>query len=228
MAVGNAIAPEGVEYKLLPWGDLIYGTKPQLMALGIAPGMQFPGEPGGPKRRLLVEDPRGFKARIEKSLDGRYLVSIPFPGRSRPGWKWRPYAEGVERLHLWHSDCYRGTADALVAAGLVKREFLPGQPGMRKRTVRIRPDGTPVGESSRRTSDVRSVAGSVRIERTSSARLDVSITVDDDTAERRHKAMQDQDLEWERRMNRLNRPSPLTEESVRLAAPYLRLITGRD
>lgn len=63
MAEPNTTLPQ-LEYHELPWGDLIYGTKHQLQALGLGVDRYFPGEPGGPVRQMTVVDPRGFRTTI--------------------------------------------------------------------------------------------------------------------------------------------------------------------
>lgn len=139
--------PIGLEYHFLLWGDLIYGSKAELQALGIAGGMRFPGEPGGPKRRMSCRDPRGFPCRVDlHSADkGIYSCSIPFPDREGhpPPLPAIEVAPGVVR----HTDChwfdeFVGTAAALVAAGLLAPDQFPGMPGMRKTIVTILPDGS--------------------------------------------------------------------------------------
>lgn len=86
------------EYKQLIWGDLIYGSKDELQAIGLGIGMAFPGEPGGPKRLLNVRDPRGFSTKIDRDLDGiRYCASIPFPGRNHPDKPWVEVAPSLKK-----------------------------------------------------------------------------------------------------------------------------------
>lgn len=136
----------GFEYAQCPWGDSIFGTKEQLQAIGIAVGMAFPGEPWAPKRHIKTIDPRGFPTKVTPfDFDaGTYHASISFPGRDRPnGEGWTDYAPGVmKNSHGWWFDEYRGSAEALVVAGLVGTGQFPGAPGMRKVWVTILPDGT--------------------------------------------------------------------------------------
>ena len=53
--------------------------------------------------------------------------------------KMQPYRS--DELH----DYYRGTKDALVAAGLAPAELFPGEPGMPKCSVRLMPTGVTTG-----------------------------------------------------------------------------------
>ncbi|MCX7173156.1 MAG: hypothetical protein NT159_04355, partial [Proteobacteria bacterium] len=74
--------PRPFLYEMLDWGDLIYGTKDELQALGIATDVAFPGEIGGPKRILEVIDPRGFHCKIKRWRGSdTFGASIVFPGR---------------------------------------------------------------------------------------------------------------------------------------------------
>lgn len=54
-----------------------------------------------------------------------------------------PFAPGVSRRDdSSGGDFYQGTGAALVEAGLIAAEHLPGQPGMNKTCVTVRADGT--------------------------------------------------------------------------------------
>lgn len=55
---------------------------------------------------------------------------------------WEDFSPGVRKNEIWWGDRYEGTAVALSNAGLIRPDQLPGQPGMRKTTVTILPDGT--------------------------------------------------------------------------------------
>ena len=137
------LAPK-IKYEHTPWGEIISGSKHELQRLGIATGMAFPGEAGAPKRCLKTLDPRGFPVRIIKSYLGEdYSACIDLPGRER--YEEAPkkaVAPGVAMREHYHFNAYTGTADALVAAGVVLPGQFPGQPGMRKATVTIFADGT--------------------------------------------------------------------------------------
>lgn len=138
-------------YRLLPWGDLIGGTRQELQDLGLAVGQAFPGETGGPKRRLKIIDPRGFPGKIDRwQIDaGVYLCSISFPDRRAAYDGLIPSPEViapgvVKRTCIWWDE-FVGTAEALIAAGLVAETQLPGQPGRPKVSVSLSADGTRIG-----------------------------------------------------------------------------------
>lgn len=207
------------EYNQLPWGDLIYGTKEQLQSIGIAVGMAFPGEPGGPKRSLRVTDPRGLTAKVEASGykgEGIFSVSIPFPGRDIPASASSIFAPGVKKEELTWGDSYTGTALALAAAGLVRYERLPGQPGMRKTIVTILPDGSlPTGAPTANCREARE-PGSIHITRKSKTTYRVDVMLPDHEKERRREEQSRAEREWETRMKSLPRPAPLCRTSQEL------------
>jgi hypothetical protein len=205
------------EYKQLPWGDLIYGTKEQLQGIGIASGMAFPGEPNGPKRSLRVTDPRGLKARVEASNyrgDGIFSASISFPGRERPEHGHvTDFAPGVSKEETLWGDLFTGTAESLSSAGLVQRDQLPGQPGMRKVIVTILADGSlPKGAPTANCREARE-PGTIRITRKSKALYEVCLHVSDEEEQRRRDEYSRAEREWENRMMSLPRPAPLCRTS---------------
>lgn len=125
-----------LKYRECPWGDSIDATKEQLIRLGLGVS-DFPV--GG--RSVWTVDPRGYKTEITSKYmaPGTYLARIYFPGRSVPKDEDEPFAPGVMlRREIW-SDDYVGSGEALVAAGLVKPEMLPGQPGIGKVQVTLYP-----------------------------------------------------------------------------------------
>lgn len=200
------------KYSQLPWGDLIYGTKDQLQSIGIAVGMPFPGEPCGVKRTLYVLDPRGFRTRIEKAFfgsEGFYSASIPFPGRKRDAEQWEDFPCGVRKCSTYSLvDKYIGTADALVAAGLVRADQLPGKPGMRKVRVTILPDGSVQMGATSNCSEARN-PGAKLIEVAPKNTFRVSVLIQKDEARNRSEESNRANLEWEARMRALPRPAPL-------------------
>ena len=125
------------------WGELIYGTKQELQALGLAPGLPFPGEMGGPARTLKVVDPRGLPCKIEQPRisDGVYSASILYPNRDGMQAVFATAYPGVTVEHLPYADLYRGRAAAVIAAGLVGADQLPGAPGLRKTSAYFYADG---------------------------------------------------------------------------------------
>lgn len=199
------------EYGEQVWGDLIYGTKDALQAIGIGIEMLFPGETGGPKRELKTTDPRGFKCRITDGSyrsTGVYCASIKFPDREQPetlgGWK--HFAPGVQRKANTWADEFIGTAGDLVSAGLVQPGHFPGCPGMRKVTVTILPDGSiPNGAPTANHRDSRS-PGAKCITRASKGNYRVELYISEELKELRWQAEQQARNDWEKEMDSLPRP----------------------
>lgn len=229
MAEQNATSKrQPFEYRHHYWGELISGTTDELQALGLGVGLPYPGEPGGPKRAMTVRDPRGLSARIERAIWdelGNFTASIEFPGRSYPDLALEPHAPGVTRSLNWYSDEFVGSADALVAAGIVSPGCFPGQPGMRKVCVTIHADGTIAGGVPTVYDDKAREPGAKRIRRKSKSEFEVAVYVSGVEAERRRRAGQADKAEWERKMFRLPRPAPLQPlahtEQEQTAAPSL-------
>lgn len=206
-SIGHSGIPP-LEYNEYLWGDCITGTKAQLQDLGLGLGHAFPGEPGGPKRVLSVIDPRGLKARIQLDYDRvRYCARIQFPGRDCHWHEWQPFAPGVQRACFGRSDHFRGTAPALVAAGLVAADQFPGMPGMRKMRVTIYADGTIPQVPA--TSNVVKHPGDRTVERKGVNTYEVSVRVDEDVAKRRIAADLAARYRWEADMRSLPRPAKL-------------------
>lgn len=217
MAVTNLRPPSVLEYNQLIWGDLIYGTKEQLQRIGIAAGMAFPGEPNGPKRSLRVTDPRGLTAKVEASGhmgEGIFSASISFPGRDRPEYgRVTDFAPGVSKHETPWGDIFTGTAESLSTAGLIRRDQLPGQPGMRKVTVTILADGSlPKGSPTAKCREADE-PGAIIISRKSKALYEVCVRVSDEEAQRRRDEHSRAEREWENRMMALPRPAPLGRTS---------------
>lgn len=205
----SPLGEPGFKYEQQIWGDLIHGTKEQLQRIGLAVGMAFPGGPGGPKRWLHTTDHRGFPVRIDgdrRCGDDIVSASISFPGRDEPEFHHiTDFASGVKCSKQSWGDEYEGTAIALVNAGLVRFDQLPGQPGMRKTTVTILPDGTLPSGSKATSRD----PGAKRIVRASKNTFNVTVFIDTAEWRRRHDEIQRKRWEWEDRMQNLPRPAPL-------------------
>lgn len=220
---------EGFTYSHCFWGEGIYGSKEQLQALGIAEGMAFPGEPGGPKRTMSVLDPRGLKCRIEKQRieTDRYYAAIEFPGRNRPALPPpEAFAPGVFReAGIFPTDGYKGTGTALVAAGLIAAEHLPGQPGMNKISVTILADGRTPRISG------RLCPGDRFITRLSGEKFELRICVTEEEQNRRAAVLDRIEDEFLRRMRALPRPAPLVakrrEAEAQQRRAAMRLVWSR-
>lgn len=200
-----------IEYREYDWGDWITGTKEQLQELGLGASLTYPGEPGG-KKKLKARDPRGYVAEISFSdhEDGTFTARIKFP--ELPG---RPYPEllpalpGIRKREHYRFDEYVGSAEALAAAGFVREEQLPGQPGMRRMRVTIFPDGTiPSGAPTANHNEAR-LPGARRIERIGTRKYSVQINVSEEERCRRLTDWQAAIAAWEHEVRALPRPPRL-------------------
>ena len=204
-----------VTYTECDWGDLIEGTKDQLQALGLGVGLGFPGEPGCPRRELVVRDPRGYPASISNrySKDGQFAARVTFPR-----WPAMPsifaegqetqFADGVMRIEHTGFDEYVGCATYLATAGLVQLDQLPGMPGMRKTMVTIYADGSMPGRQGNEYSRLRE-PGARRMERASTEAHRVTVYVSEDERDRRQ-ALVDRAMDlWRSAVHALTRPSRL-------------------
>ena len=202
-------------YRQYDWGDCLEGTKEQLQAHGLAVGRAFPGETGGAKREFNTLDPRGFPARITnlRCQPGIYTAYVTFNHQPpRPGSvsEWTDCeSPGVKRrLSIWEDE-YRGSPDALIAAGLVLKEQLPGQPGMRKSMVTILADGTiPPRPMPANYIDTKQPIAK-RIGTVSTSKVEVCITLADDEAERRQEALRVAIDAWQEQVRAMQRPAKL-------------------
>lgn len=125
------------------WGDLISGSKNALQRLGIGVGLAFPGEKGG-RKIIQTTDPRGFPCEISRSittLSGfAYDARIQHPGREYSCLDSIEIFPGVTLEETTHYDIWRGSRESLVAGGFVLPGQFPGDPGVGKSVVRIRPN----------------------------------------------------------------------------------------
>lgn len=196
-------------YERLFWGDLIYGTKSELQALGIAADKIFPGEIGGPKRRMSVSDPRGFPCVIERCpYAGPEIFSASIRFYRRPVVQKETFAAGVTKEAFVFTDASRGTAEALAAAGLVQQDQLPGLPGMPKTIVTVFPDQA-ICARRRRHGVGDYPAGTKQITKGPRNIYTVSITVSAEESERRAHEYRCQQRDRENQLRALPRPAPL-------------------
>lgn len=201
------------KYHQPAWGDIIYGSKAELQALGIAEGKAFPGEEGGPKRRLMVIDPRGFACKIERfNREGVFCASIPFPGRERPeSSPETSLANGLRlRKFLW-GDLYQGPATAFFEAKMIDPLQLPGATGGREKSVLIHPDGRI--ERGRASMGIAAAAGTKAIRLERGGEVSLSVSVDTAEEDRRYEQQQKAELNYLRRMLALPRPDPLVAKA---------------
>ncbi len=229
MATDKATAAHGLrwlQYEQRDWGDWVEGTKAQLQALGLRPGLPYPGEPGAPKLSIKTTDPRGFPVVLIEMQEkpGHFSACVMFPDRPA-----KPDSSSVHRTlgalrfrEFWWCDEYTGTADALVAAGLVRREHLPGAPGMRLQTVSLGADGSPCPGA--RNSPYMKAQGAKLIERRGKC-FSVMVVVSAQESERRRKAESQAVWMWEQHCRSLPRPARLDELKPARGTP-LRLVAS--
>ena len=90
--------------------------------------------------------------------------------------------EGVTKTEETWTDDYRGTAESLVAAGILEMHQFPGQPGRGKTMASYKPDGTPIVKGSRWRFGV---PGYMQVVRTGKTRFVVSVAVAEDEGDRK-------------------------------------------
>lgn len=212
-------------YHQYDWGDLIYGTKEQLQALGLGNDRPFPGESGAPKRRIRVVDRRGYRCEIhsERSQHGIFAAHVYFPNwPEMPGFEKSaefPY-RGVKKIKYIFWDSYTGRTADLVAAGLVQAEQLPGQVGMRKTCVTIFADGTVAGGPPTANYSRRHEPGARWIRKISTETFEVCVVISGEESDKRRKAYHLERMRWEQTVRAL--PRPLKLQSVEARYPVAR------
>jgi hypothetical protein len=120
------------------------------------------------------------------------------------------YAPGVTLRQIIDADFYVGTADALVAAGVMDAHMFPGQPGMRKTVVTIFADGSlPTGAPTANNSR-SSEPGAKRIQRDSKTKFNVRVNVTESISKQRlaARAIHAKPQQLIHAMPRQARPSP--------------------
>jgi hypothetical protein len=209
------------DYRECLWGDVISGNKEALQRMGIGVGIGFPGEPGCNKRQVTTIDPRGFPCTIK--LDYKwarfpYCVWISHPGRDYlyPAEEWHEASPGVRRKASGAVDYFKGSAEALTAAGIVPAGTFPGMPGMRSVRVTILADGTlPAGHRNANHSGFgRGCEGAKYIEKAGRNSYEVVIFVSEELAERRVAASRYHRQAWEARMAAMPR-APRIDLAIR-------------
>lgn len=203
------------KYMCLDWGELIYGTRDDLQSFGIGIGLAFPGERNGPKRQLVVRDPRGFRVKITKSYGEvpTFAASISYPHLpDRPR-----YAESTPFSGVWMqegpwTDDFTGNAECLIAAGLVTAEQLPGAPGMRKTRVTIFADGSILDGNYSNNIPGGLSAGVKHVERASSRSATFTVRIHIELGERAQRESRREIAEsaWHHQVSKLPRPRKLT------------------
>ena len=213
----------GFEYQLCFWGEAITGTPEQLRRIGIGLDIHFPERADGRWKRKCI-DPRGLEVKLEGSYLGNNLFSASIYSKGYEafddGVTVNPYAFGVTRSEDTYGDIFTGTAEALVAAGIVPAGCFPGWPGMRKTAVSIRPDGT-IGKTradgeGNKVIEIKSKG----LRQTYSCCVRLSNEVMEQRRER-EKFRRD---EWIRRMDALPKPTPLIDLPGARSTPKVKLV----
>lgn len=214
---------DGLEYEYceFAWGDVINGSKEALQRMGIGVGIGFPGDPGSNKRKVSTTDPRGFPCVITVSYGWEkfpFCVHIKHPGRDyhNPAAEWKEAFPGVQRQEFGFVNCYKGTADALVAAGLVPAGRFPGMPGMRSVRVTILADGSlPGGHRNASCSGTgQDKEGAMTIEKSGKSTYVVRVYVSRELGKKRSDAMWEHSSAWEDRMAAIPR-APRLDHAIR-------------
>lgn len=185
------------------WGELHEGTESALKAAGLGAGHEFPIIKVGRERELKVLDPRGLPCRIKCDAPGTFYAKIIYSGRDL-----RPpvleVAPGVSMTCETYGNVYRGSGEALEAAGVVPRCHFPGMPGMRKTKVRILPDGSVFHGAPQATPPQLRQEGAMRIERSGEDYV-VTVNISSEESSDRWRTEKDQ----EKRLMDLPRPRSL-------------------
>lgn len=197
-----------LRYSQMDHCDCICGTKQQIQSLGIGLRTAFPGEPGAPKREVTTFDHRGFRVTIRPDKNDCFDAHVYFQG-----WPRRPELEsaaeviapGVTRWRGSWYDEYKGTASALMAAGVVRDEQIPGPGKARKVSATWLPDGRLCG----RREAGRHYPGQVSVSCEARWLVTVRITLTPEEEARRREAGRQACAEWERRVAALPRPAKL-------------------
>lgn len=108
-------------------------------------------------------------------------------GRHYAALDWRPFAPGVGKIEWSSCDLYKGTADALILAGLCRDGQFPGQAGMRKVVVTIYADGSVAEGPPTRNDPRKREPGAVEVVRSSGSTFRVRIVLSEGEAERRRR-----------------------------------------
>jgi hypothetical protein len=223
----SAHLPPPLEYQHVPWGELITGTEEQLRELGIGVGRDFPN-----CGRFIKfgTDPRGMPVELQhdRPESGTYTARIVIPGARKDRYERPPaeaFADGVTVRRCRSGDEYRGTREALAAAGLAEAWQFPGQPGMRKVCVTIFDDGTvysgPRGSNPKAGGKVAKV-----ITAKGPRRFTVDLYLSEAEKEVRRKRAEAFSQDVEAHNSRLPRPAPLISPGT-VKATFAKTIEGR-
>ena len=226
------------EYCELLWGDLIYGTEAQLRALGFS--CNFSSLSDRRCARPNATDPRGFACKVAwAGYKGPevFSVSIPFPGHEQPQMIWEDSGiPGILTRHGYSTDDYIGDREALVLAGLVPMGCFPGDPGMRKVTVKILADGSlpSTAPTANLPAGIAKAPGARDVSRAGVRRFEVSVYCTPEVAAARREAYWRDQHAWEAAMQAMPRPPrldaclrELRDQAVRERRAQMRVVWSR-
>jgi hypothetical protein len=187
------------------------GTKAQFQAAGLGVGLTFPGEPGAPEK-VRCKCPLGFEFVIRLPDYDRakreariYTAHSWYYPRREESKQFEAHSPGVLRK-VWtpdgydaSSDTFEGTADALVAAGLVPDvRYFPGRPGVNKTQATYLKDWRPAS-----TANGQDWGATIR-KRGNSGRFSMEISVSKQEFERRKALSKARDEERQQNELRLS------------------------
>ena len=199
-----------MDYSQLWWGEMIVGTRDELQALGLGCGQAFPMSADRRRRPLRCVDSRGLACEIKRyGREGRFVAVIRIPGRESVADQPSSLFPGVTMERLCFADMFRGRVEALIAAGLLRSDQLPGATGLHKTRVTFQPDGTVAPRHKHRNA----TEGFISVVRDGKYRVNVYRYVSDAECERRRVDGIAKREEFERRMWKLPRPAPLVAPS---------------
>lgn len=183
------------------WGETFTGTSAQLRSVGIAVDVAFPGEPGGPKRSMTATHDNGLRVEIKRAAawQGPNLFEVRMPYRdarqieaARRRARTSTFAPGVKLYRdAWRSDIYTGKASALVAAGLVRVEDLPGQTGRPAKSVTYLACGKQAVVGGQHNAGDVPGYRSIRLTGRDHYRIEVRVSEDECQAREREREQQD-------------------------------------
>lgn len=205
-------------YAQYPWGDRIEGTKAELQGLGIGVGLAFPGEDGANKIEMITRDPRGYRVKVCLADRDRLTATLTFPNWPESPSRIGPEVEafpGVTRQEFYaYGDRYIGTAQALVAAGLVKADQFPGMPGMFKTRVTVYSDGSISTCTNSSDWSRRREPGARSIQRDKRGLYSVIIHVPQEVKDERREAHGQAEAAWIAAVARMDRPARLLDLDI--------------
>jgi len=190
----QASKPPGVSMHLDCYGEYFHGTREALQGLGLGADQAFPTDKSG-RYGLLTIDPRGLPCKITAASpndqgEATFHARITYPGRHLEI-QWLHHAPGVRTTCQSFGTAYAGKAEALIAAGLVSKDQLPGAPGLPKTCARFMPDG------SFTKSRVRAIAGAKEITK-HGQRFEILVQISPEEEARRNTEAEAQREAWAR------------------------------